>query len=148
MGMKPAEPLPAAAALEAQPSEQLRYARWLDVGSRAGLAVLVAVFFAYAAGFTEPLVSHTRLAEVWGLPVAEFLAATGVPTGWGWLGHVHRGDIANLIGIALLSGCSLLALLVLLPLYARQGDRAFLAISALQIVVLLLAASGVLTAGH
>jgi hypothetical protein len=147
--MKPAEPLPPeAGTMVAQPPEQLRYARWLDAGSRAGLAVLVAVFLAYAAGFTEPHVPHARLAEVWGLPVTEFLAATGVPTGWGWLGHVHRGDIANLIGIALLSGCSLLALLVLLPLYARQGDRAFLAISVLQIVVLLLAASGVLTAGH
>jgi hypothetical protein len=134
--------------LDTQPLEQLRYARWVDAGARAGLAVLVAVFFAYAAGFTEPHVPHSRLPQVWNLPVSEFLIATGVPTGWGWTSLAHRGDIANLIGIALLTGCSLLALVVLLPLYARRGDRVYLGIVVAQILVLLLAASGVLTAGH
>jgi len=131
-----------------QPAEQLRYALWLDWGTRIGLAVLVLVFLAYGLGLTEPHVPHERLAEVWNLPVTDFLAATGVPTGWGWLRLAHRGDIANLIGIALLTGCSLLALLVMLPLYLRRGDRVYVGLGLAQIAGLLLAASGVLTAGH
>lgn len=131
-----------------QPAEQLRYALWLDWGSRIGLLVLVLVFLAYGLGLTDPHVPHSRLAEVWNLPVSEFLVATGLPTGWGWLAHAHRGDIANLIGIALLTGSSLLALLATLPLYARRGDTAYVGLGLAQIAVLLLAASGVLTAGH
>lgn len=154
--MKPFEPGatgrdPRAAATPSaspQPAEQLRYALWLDWGSRIGLGVLVLVFLAYGLGLTDPHVPHDRLPEVWNLPVSGFLAATGLPTGWGWLAHAHRGDIANLIGIALLTGSSLLALLVLLPLYARRGDRVYGGMVAAQIAVLLLAASGVLTPGH
>ncbi len=131
-----------------QSSEQLRYARWIDWGSRIGLVALVVLFVAYGAGFAEPHVPHTRLPEVWNLPVAEFLAATGMPTGWAWLGHVHRADIANLLGIALLTGCSVLALLAVLPLYLRRGDRAYAAIVVAEVIVLLLAASGRLSAGH
>ena len=148
--MKPFEPgaLDAAAAAVTQPEEQLRYARWLEAGTRAGLAALVVIFLAYGVGLVEPHVPHSRLPEVWNLPVSEFLVATGLPTGWGWLAHAHRGDIANLIGIALLTGSSLLALLAMLPLYARRGDRIYVGLGLAQIAVLLLAASGVLTAGH
>lgn len=131
-----------------QATEQLRYARWLDLGTRAGLVVLVGSFFAYAAGLLAPHVPHQRLPELWTLPVGAFVQATGVPTGWNWLALAHRGDIANLLGIVLLSGCSLLCLLSLLPLYAKRGDRAYLAICIAEIAVLLLAASGVLTLGH
>lgn len=131
-----------------QPAEQLRYALWLDWSTRVGLAVLVLVFLAYGVGLTTPHVPHSRLPEVWNLPVSEFLVATGLPTGWGWLAHAHRGDIANLIGIGMLTGSSLLALLAMLPLYARRGDRLYVGLGLAQIAVLLLAASGVLTAGH
>ena len=131
-----------------QSIEQLRYARWLDWGTRVGLAVLVAVFVAYGAGLTTPHVPHDRLPQVWNLPVSQFLVATGSPTGWQWLSLLHRGDIANMVGIALLTGCSLLSLLVVIPVYARRGDRIFVALCVAQVAVLLLAASGLLTSGH
>jgi len=132
----------------AQPPEQVVYARLLGGGTRAGLAVLVAAFVAYAAGLVEPQVSHARLPEVWGLPVSQFLDATGVPAGWQWLRLAHRSDIANLVGIAMLAGCSLLPLLALAVSYLRRGDRLYAAICAAEIAVVVLAASGVLTAGH
>jgi hypothetical protein len=131
-----------------QPFEQLRYALWLDWGARIGLAALVALFFAYATGILEPLVPHERLPEVWQLPATQYVEATAMPTGWHWLSQVQRGDVANMIGIALLAGCSLPALLVVLPLYVRRGERHLAWVGAAEIAVLLLAASGMLTAGH
>ena len=131
-----------------QPAEQLLYARLLDWGTRVGLLVLIAVFIAYGAGLADPHVPHERLPEVWNLPVSQFLEATGLPAGWGWLRFAHRADIANLIGIGLLAGCSLVALLALVPLYLRRGDRLYAAICVAEIAVVVLAASGVLTAGH
>ncbi len=148
--MKPIEPGALSVAPESvvQPPEQLRYARWLEWGTRVGLAALILIFLAYGIGLVEPHVPHSRLPEVWNLPVSQFLAATGLPTGWGWLAFAHRGDIANLLGIAMLTGASLLALLALLPLYLRQRDRLYAALCVAQVAVLLLAASGLLTAGH
>ena len=148
--MKPVEPGALSVAPESvvQPPEQLRYARWLEWGTRVGLAALILIFLAYGIGLVEPHVPHSRLPEVWNLPVSQFLAATGLPTGWGWLAFAHRGDIANLLCIAMLTGASLLALLALLPLYLRQRDRLYAALCVAQVAVLLLAASGLLTAGH
>ena len=148
--MKPVEPGALSVAPESvvQPPEQLRYARWLEWGTRVGLAALILIFLAYGIGLVEPHVPHSRLPEVWNLPVSQFLAATGLPTGWGWLAFAHRGDIANLLGIAMLTGASLLALLALLPLYLRQRERLYAALCVAQVAVLLLAASGLLTAGH
>ncbi|HNJ83450.1 MAG TPA: hypothetical protein PLG92_02740 [Piscinibacter sp.] len=148
--MKPVEPGALSVTPESvvQPPEQLRYARWLEWGTRVGLAALILIFLAYGIGLVEPHVPHSRLPEVWNLPVSQFLAATGLPTGWGWLAFAHRGDIANLLGIAMLTGASLLALLALLPLYLRQRDRLYAALCVAQVAVLLLAASGLLTAGH
>ena len=40
----------------AQPPEQLRYAAWLEWGTRAGLAVLVVSFAAYVFGLLPSLV--------------------------------------------------------------------------------------------
>lgn len=144
-GVAPAAVQPALPPL--QPPEQQRYARVLEGGVRIGLGLLVLVFAGYAFELTDPLVPHSRVAEVWNLPVSAFLAETGLPQGWGWLGHAHRGDIANMVGIAMLSGCSVLALLSLVPLYWRRGERLYAALCLAEVGVIGVAASGVLTAG-
>ncbi len=131
----------------AQPREQLRYARVLQWGTRVGLAVLLASFAAYVLGLAEAHVPPAKLPEVWVHPVGRYLELTGSPTGWGWLALIHRGDIAGLLGIAILSGCSMLSLAALVPLYAARGDRAYVAICLAEIAVLLVAASGI-AAGH
>lgn len=130
-----------------QPEEQLRYARLLDWGTRVGLVVLVASFAAYVAGLMEAHVPLARLPEVWGHPVGRYLALTGTPTGWGWLALIHKGDVAGLTGIVILSGCSLACLLALVPLYLRRGDRTFAVLCLAEVAVVALAASGWLAGG-
>lgn len=131
-----------------QPEEQLLYARLLDRGTRIGLVVLLLSFAAYALGLAEPHVPLQRLPEVWQHPVARYLELTASPTGWDWVALIHRGDIAGLVGIAVLSGCSLLCLAALIPSYLRRGDKAFAFLCAAEIAVVLLAASGLLAGGH
>jgi hypothetical protein len=131
-----------------QPPEQLLYARLLDRGTQLGLLVLVASFAAYALGLLSPHVPLDRLPQLWSHPVAQYLQETASPTGWGWLALVHRGDIAGLVGIVILCGCSLVCLLALVPLYLRRGDRAFVALCLAEVAVVVLAASGWLSGGH
>ena len=128
---------------------QLAYARWLERGARLGLVVLVASFAAYAFGLVEPHVPRDRLPAVWSLPLADYLAATGMPTGWGWLPLAAvRGDLAGLLGIAVLAGCSLAALVAATLAYARQGDRVHALLCVAVATIIGLAASGWLVAGH
>ena len=127
------------------PVEQLRYARLLDVGSRAGFVTLVAGFLAYVTGVLEGHVVVGQLPALWGLSLAEYLRATQTPTGWGWIAHMRKGEFAGLLGIAVLAGCSVVCLAAIVPVYARRGERTYAAICILEIVVVLLAASGILT---
>lgn len=125
-----------------------RYATLLDWGTRAGLLALLASFSVYLLEVVPAHVPLDQLPQVWGLPSKTFLEKTMTPTGWGWLPHAFKGDLSNLVGIALLAGCSLPPLLALVPLYLRRKDRAYAAICTGIALVLVLAASGVLTAGH
>ena len=131
-----------------QPDEQLRYARLLDVLARTGQVLLVASFVVYAFGWLPPHVAVDRLPELWGLPVGEYLQRTGAPTGWGWLGLAAHSDVAGLVGIALLAGCSLPCLLAMVPLYLRRGDKALAWLCIAEVAVVALAASGLFGAGH
>lgn len=131
-----------------QPEEQLRYARWLEWGTRVGLAVLVLSFAAYVFGLLAPQVPVQQLPQLWQHPVGRYLELTGAPTGWSWLAQLRHGDIAGLVGIVILSGCSLACLGALIPLYLKRGDRAFAFLCAAEIAVVLLAASGLLAGGH
>lgn len=132
----------------AQPAEQLRYARLLDLGTRIGLAVLVASFAAYAGGVLAPLVPLEQLPAMWSQPVAAYLKQSGAPVGWDWLRALGHGDVVALTGIVVLAGCSVACLLALLPLYWRRRDRAFVALCLAEAAVIALAASGWLTGGH
>ncbi len=69
-------------------------------------------------------------------------------TGWGWLALLRHGDVLNLVGIALLATCSVPCLLRVAPIYARARDRAFVLLCLLEVVVLVVAASGIIGAGH
>jgi hypothetical protein len=125
-----------------------RYAFLLDWGTRIGLVALVLSFAAYVFGVLAPHVPLDQLPSLWNLPVNTYLERSGTPTGWGWLKLAHKGDLSNLIGIALLAGCSLPPLLGLIPLYLKRRDTVYAVICALIASVLVLAASGLLSAGH
>lgn len=123
--------------------EQLRYAGALSVGMKAGLAVLIVTFVAYLAGALPVQVQYEHLPRLWSLPVGQYMQEIGLEPGWGWLASLGKGDLLALTGIALLAGVSIPCLLLLLPAYARRGDRAYLGITLALVALLLLAAAGV-----
>lgn len=132
----------------AQRAEALRYALLLDWGTRLGLVVLVLGFAAYVTGWLPAQVAVQDLPRLWNQPVAVYLQQSGTPTGWAWLGLLGKGDMLNLLGIALLAGSSVPPLLGLALLYIQRRDRAYAGICAAITIVLLLAASGRIGVGH
>ena len=128
--------------------EQQIYARWLDWGTHIGLAVLAISFLVYALALLEPLVPLERLPAVWTLPVERYIASTGAPTGWGWVFQLGKGDYLNLLGVALLGLATAVCYVRMLVIFLQRGERLQAALAAVQIAVLLAAASGLLAGGH
>ena len=131
-----------------QRAEALRYAFLLDWGTRLGVAALFLSFSCYVLGLLNPHVPLDQLPSLWGLPAKTYLERTGTPTGWGWVSLLGTGDMSNLIGIALLAACSVPPLLGLILLYMQRKDYLYATLCSLIVLVLALAASGVLTSGH
>ena len=71
---------------------QKSFARWVDAGTKLGLALLIAGFAAYVSGLLPARIPLGELARSWHLPLPQFIAATGAPTGWQWLLLAGRGD--------------------------------------------------------
>ena len=126
---------------------QQLFARWLDAGTRIALVLLAASFVVYVTGLLPPQLPPEELARLWGLPLPQFLAAADAPTGWGWLALSMRGDYFNYFAIALLTSIVMAAYLRILPILVLR-ERSFAILAALEIVVLLAAASGLLTGTH
>ena len=128
--------------------EQSAYAQWLAIGMRIAMVGLIAAFVAYVIGYPAAHVPLETLPRYWGLPAARYLATVGARPGWGWLEFVGSGDYLNIAGIAFLASITITGCLRILPVVLKQGDRICAAIVLAQVVVLALAASGLLVAGH
>lgn len=122
------------------PIEQQIYARWLDVGTRIGLGVLVASFAIYVLGLLDPLVPPQELVRLWAVPVDRYVAATAAPTGWGWLRLLGKGDYLNYLGIAVFASITIVCYARIVPTLLAQGDRLKVALAIVQVSVLLAAA--------
>ena len=127
--------------------EQIIYANLLIIGVWAGIFILVTTYAIYLTGILPPYVEMSLIPKVWGKGVGEFLEITHCPHGWGWLPLLAKGDFLNYIGFALLALMTIFCYLVLVRGYIRQRNRIFAAIAVLEIVVLCIAASGILGGG-
>jgi hypothetical protein len=126
----------------------VRYATWLARGTVAGFVVMGLGFVVYVAGMLDPHVPLEAVPALWSEPASSYLSAIGLESGWGWAALVHRADMLSLLGIAVLSGCSVLALAAVIPEYARQRDRLLVAVCVLEIAVMTLAASNLIGGAH
>ena len=123
--------------------EQRIYAHWLAAGSRLSLALLVTTFTLYLIGILTPLVPVAELPRYWSMSAAQYVAATGTPTGWRWVALAGRPDIMNLVGITCVALVTPVCFARLVPEFVRQRDRTFVAIALMELWILVLAASGI-----
>jgi hypothetical protein len=142
--------------LNAASEEQMLYAAWLEKGMLIGLVLIVISFALYVFGIISPVVPLDQLVNYWKLPVKEYLAAINSdflhmehpPTGWAWLTLLGKGDFLNFLPIAILSGITMVCYAVIVPVFKKKGEKAYMIMAIVEVVILALAASGVLKAGH
>ena len=128
--------------------EQLVYADLLDLGMKIGLGALVLAFLLYVSGILPGHVPLEQINQYWSMKVHDYQVAAGVPVGWGWVSLAGKGDFLNFVPIAFLAAVTIGCYLRILPMLHRAGDKVYTAIAVLEVLVLVLAASGILVGGH
>jgi len=128
--------------------EQVLYARILEIGMYVGLACLFVTFALYASGIMGPYIPRDELSQHWTKSVHEYLEETRIETGWSWVKMLGYGDFLNFIGIAILAGATMICYLSIVPLLIRSKDFVYAVLALLEVVVLAVAASGIIDVGH
>jgi hypothetical protein len=121
-----------------------------------GLVILFITFGLYVSRAVAPAVPLEQVSNYWSHGVHEYLEAVNddflqmehPPTGWAWVTMLGKGDFLNFVGIAILAGITILCYLAIVPTLLRKKDNAYLVMSILEVLVLVLAASGILAVGH
>jgi hypothetical protein len=127
--------------------EQVKYANLLFLFSWLGIFLMMVTYFIYITGILTPHIPLQEVPRHWSQGVSEFLETTGAPHGWSWLGYLNRGDYLNFLGLVLLGIITIICYLTLLPAYAKRKERIYFVVCLLEIIVLSVAASGVLGSG-
>jgi hypothetical protein len=127
--------------------EQLLYAKILDIGVKIGLGLLVVGFILYASRFLPLKIPLEDLTRYWSLPVEKYLEAAGIQPGWSWFSMLGYGDFINFIAITFLAGVTILCYLTIIPSLFRKKDIVYACFAIIEVVVLVVAASGILGGG-
>ena len=137
-------------------NEQLLYANILEKGMLMGLATMFVTFALYVFGVMEAAIPRHHISGLWNQPVNVYLEAINhnylhwenLPTGWSWMYLIHKGDFINFAPVAILSGVTIVCYLAIVPGLFKRGDRAYAVMALVEVIILALAASGLLAAGH
>ncbi len=127
--------------------EQTAYANLLFYGCWVGLTLMIITYIAYLTGIVEPHIHPAQIPQYWGKSVQHYLTVAHVPSGWGWTSLIGTGDFMNFIGIVVLAGMSILCYIRIIPILFRKKDRLMLTVAVLEVIVLIVAASGVFGSG-
>ncbi len=127
--------------------EQLVYAQLLDKGMKFGLLSLIVTFIIYVLGILTPHIPVNDLPKYWAMPVKQYLKSTSIHTGWYWLHMLGKGDFLNFIGIAFLSGVTIICYIRIIPILFKKRDTVYGILAIIEVFVLMLAASGLLKSG-
>jgi len=136
--------------------EQLLYANILEKGMFTGLALMIVTFALYIFGVMTPVIPLEAVSSYWSQSVHDYLVALNTNflhqdqllTGWAWLKFLGKADFLNFLPVAILSGVTIVCYLAITPGLFRRGDKAMALMAVAEVVILTLAASGLLTVGH
>ena len=129
-------------------AEQMRYAAVLEKGMYFGLLCLFVTFALYISGIMQPYIPLEKLPEYWTKNVHDYLNEAEIEAGWSWVSMHGYGDFINFVGITLLAGVTVFCYLTIIPMLFRSRDFIYAVLALLEVVVLTVAASGIIAVGH
>ena len=116
------------------------YASTLEFLSITGM---ILISLAFALELLPTSVALERVTELWHLDSATFADEAGISTGWSWIDSIFTGFGISFAALELLAVFALVAIGRLIPVYVKEKDNWYLAIVVAQVVVFLVAATGI-----
>ncbi len=132
--------------LQAGP-EQVLYAKVLEKGMLIGLLTVVVTYVIYVTGILKPYVPTSQITKCWQMSVNNYLDTCNIHAGWTWIYLIGYGDFLNYVGITILAGVTIVCFISIVPTLWRQNDRLYAAFAILEVIILSVAASGILSSG-
>ncbi len=127
--------------------EQLTYANILNKGMLIGLLGLLVTFVVYVFGILSPVVPKSDMPKYWIHSVHDYLHHTGIQTGWNWITQLGKGDMLNFAPIAFLGAVTIFCFVAVIPMFFRKKDTVYGVLAVIEVLVLIVAASGILGVG-
>jgi hypothetical protein len=127
---------------------RMAYARILSVAVYVAFFLLLVVSVLYFSGAVASRTPLNELHRYWGESLEEFREAVGAPARpWEWTQEVLSAEGLAHVPIAFLGLLTMAGYLRIAIPFARAGDYAYLAIVVAELVVLGIAAAGLLSGG-
>lgn len=127
------------------------YAKTLDLVSHTVIVAMAVGYALYLTGLLPLSIPIDAIAENWHLSAADMLATLHHPSGWNFLtapGGVLHGDIVSYMSIILLALATLFCLTVAIAIYLSEKKLLLFTIVLIQLLVLVVAASGIMATGR
>ena len=128
--------------------EQRLYANILFYLNLIGLFILLTGFTLYLTDVITPLVPLEDLPRFWSLSLDEYIKKSNMPTGWQWISKIGYGDIAPMLGIAVLASVTFMCYFVMLFQFLKRGVKTFALIVSIELLLILLSASNLVQVTH
>ena len=132
--------------------EEKVYANILYRSSRIGLIFLVFAAIVYFAGILPQETALDSMHEYWHLSLRSYRAAVQKQetprSSWHWIGRINRGEYFAYLPVAFLGLITVACFIRLVPIFLRKRDYTYLVIVCVEVLVLVLAISGILNSGN
>ena len=128
--------------------EQRLYANILFYLNLIGLFILLNGFTLYLTGLIASIIPLEELPRFWSLSLNEYLEKSNMPTGWQWISNIGYGDIAPMLGIAVLASVTFMCYFVMLFQFIKRGVITFALIVSIELLLILLSTSNLVQVTH
>lgn len=129
--------------------EQKAYALVLGYAVKLGYLLLLAAGIIYFTGLIAPSVPLDEIHNYWGLDLEEYQEQVQGPhRPWAWVNFLDKSDYLAFIPVVFLGAVSIFCYLWILPILLRQREYVYLFIVAVEVVILVMSATGFIGGGH
>ncbi len=125
---------------------QLVLARLYGGVAVIGLSLIAVMFALYVSGLAETRVPAAEVASYWHLDAETYAEETGTPVGWEFLRNLAFGESLSFGSLIFMALAVIICLAVMVVTFMKSRNLAFAAVVLLQIVVLVVAATGLISA--
>lgn len=127
---------------------QGHYASMLTWLVRIGFVFMFVSFAVYAVGLLPAEVPLNEVPDLWTRSAEEFAEAAGTEQGWGWIRSLDDGQVVSFAALVLFPAGTMILIGIASLLYLRERNRLYAFIAALEFVVLVVAATGLLAGAN